>query len=354
MPEERIQVAVDHWAPRMIANGVDLNDFQRLTSGLERWSDWCRAWSAVGDEHLQRAEEAEGAGNPVTAGEHFFRAAITYHFGKFLFFHDLDELRAATERTVRAYRRGLPYYDWPGERLEIPYEGTRMPGILRRPWHVPKPPVVIIIPGLDSVKEEMHAYGQDFLRRGLAVLAIDGPGQGEMEFEHRMRPDYEVAVRAAIDALERREDVDAGRIGLMGVSVGGYYAPRAAAFEARVSATIALAGCYRMSDYFDRVPVLTREALAHRLKAGGVEQARKEVDAFDLTGVMSRVTSPLLVVHGRRDRLFPPESAERMVREAGGEATLWMFDDGNHVCNNIPYKYRPAQADWMARQLQRR
>jgi len=91
-----------------------------------------------------------------------------------------------------------------------------MYGVLRTPWHAPRPPVVILIPGLDSVKEELHTYGDDFLRRGMAVLAIDGPGQGEMEFRHPMRFDYETPVRHAIDYLETRHDVDAGRIGLMG------------------------------------------------------------------------------------------------------------------------------------------
>jgi 2,6-dihydroxypseudooxynicotine hydrolase len=95
---------------------------------------------------------------------------------------------------------------------------------------------------LDSVKEELHSYGDDFLRRGMAVLAIDGPGQGEMEFEYPMRFDYEVPVRYAINYLERRPDVDANRVGLMGVSLGGYYAPRAAAFEPRLKAAIANCG----------------------------------------------------------------------------------------------------------------
>jgi pimeloyl-ACP methyl ester carboxylesterase len=66
---------------------------------------------------------------------------------------------------------------------------------------------------------------------------------------------------------------------------------------------------------------------------------------------LSHITCPLLVIMGRLDRLIPPADAERMVQEAAGEAELWMFEDGNHVCNNIPYKHRPQQADWMRRKL---
>jgi dipeptidyl aminopeptidase/acylaminoacyl peptidase len=72
---------------------------------------------------------------------------------------------------------------------------------------------------------------------------------------------------------------------------------------------------------------------------------------FSLQGVMARVTCPLLVIMGRQDRIVSPASAERMVAEAGGEAELWMFEDGNHVCNNIPFKHRPQQADWMRKKL---
>src|SRR5579884_3870564 len=113
-------------------------------------------------------------------------------------------------------------------------------GVLRKPWHTPKPPVVILVPGLDSVKEELHAYGNDFLARGMAVLAIDGPGQGEMEFDHAMRYDYEVPLGRVLDYLATRTDVDSSRVGAMGVSFGGYYALRASAFDERLRAVIAI------------------------------------------------------------------------------------------------------------------
>lgn len=350
--DERIQAAIDHWAPRFVANGVDLNDFQRIVAGIERWDEWCAAWSECGATHARLAEQAEARGYYTSAAQHYVQAAVTYHFGKYVFVHRPAELRTAHEWVVRLYQKALPYLDPPGERVEMPYEyGDVMPGILRKPAHTPKPPLVILIPGLDSVKEELHYYGEDFLKRGLAVLAIDGPGQGEMEFRHPMRHDYEVAVGHAIDYLERRPDVDAARVGLMGVSLGGYYAPRAAAFEARVKAAISVAGAYNFADRFERRPSLTRAAFVHRLGVADEAAARDKLQAFDLSGVMPRVTCPLLIIMGRQDRLIAPEDAERMVAEAGGPAELWMFEDGNHVCNNIPYKYRPQQADWMREKL---
>ena len=350
--DERVRVAIENWAPRFVANGVDLNDFQRVTARIERWDDWCREWSACAAMHQLLGEEAEASGCYLTAGQHFFHSAMAYHFGKFLFVHKPDELRQAHEQTVALYQKALPYFDFPGERIAIPYEDdTPVYAILRRPWHAPRPPVVILIPGLDSVKEELHAYGDDFLRRGMAVLAIDGPGQGEMEFEHPMRFDYEVPVRHAIDYLETRRDVDASRVGVLGVSMGGYYAPRAAAFEPRVKAAISLAGWCSIASHYDRAPLLTREAFVARLHVRDEAEARAALGQFDLNGLMQKVRCPLLVIMGRQDRVVPPVEAERMAAMAGGDTELWMFEDGNHVCNNIPYKYRPQQADWMRRHL---
>ena len=95
----------------------------------------------------------------------------------------------------------------------------------------------------------------------------------------------------------------------------------------------------------------SRDAFTFRLKAPDQDTARTMLERLDLSGVMERITCPLLVIMGRQDRLVPPEAAEQMVREAGAVAELWMFEDGNHVCNNIPYKYRPRQADWMRTKL---
>jgi 2,6-dihydroxypseudooxynicotine hydrolase len=350
--EQRIDVAITNWAPRFMANGVDFNDFYRVTGPLERWDEWCAAWSAAGAEHARLASDAECEGRYTSAGEHYVQAAMAYHFGKFMFFHNPEEQRAAHEKTVSLYERGLPYYDVPGERVEIPYEGGAViPGILRRPPHVPRPPLVIIVPGLDSTKEEMHFYGNDFLRRGMAALAIDGPGQGELEFDHAMRPDYEVPLGYVLDWLEGRRDVDAGRVGLMGVSLGGYYGMRAAAHQTRLRAVIALATGYHLADYFDSVPILTREAMIHRLHASGPDEARERLRDFDLTDAVKHLHAPVLIVMGRQDRVFPAADTEQMARDAGDMAELVMFEDGNHVCNNIPYKYRPMQADWMKRRL---
>lgn len=350
--DARVQTAIANWAPRFVANGIDPNDFQRVTARVHDWAGWLHEWSACGAMHQELGEEAERQGQHESMAYHLFHAAMAYHFGKFLAVEFPDELRVAHDLAVSCYARALPWFDVPGERVAIPFEdGLTIWGVLRKPRQVTRPPVVLLVPGLDSVKEELHSYADDFLRRGMATLAIDGPGQGEMEFERPMRFDYEVVARAAIDLLERQPDLDARRIGMLGVSLGGYYAPRAAAFEPRIRALIALAGPYSVPDAFDQMPTLTQEAFIHRSGASSRADAIERLRSFTLEGVLSRVKAPTLVIMGRQDRVIPPQDAERVARELGGPVDLWMLDEGNHVCNNIPYKHRPQMTDWMRRQL---
>src|SRR5215831_1254315 len=139
--DARVEAAIAHWVPRFVSNGVLLADFQEVTSGLERWDDWCRAWSARAAVHEALGREALGTGHRLTAGEHLTRAGIYYHFAKFMFVNDMDQLRAAHARAIECRQLALPHLRPPGERVEIPYQGSRLPGILRRPAGISRPPV---------------------------------------------------------------------------------------------------------------------------------------------------------------------------------------------------------------------
>jgi dienelactone hydrolase len=351
MPDARVQSAIHHWAPRFVANGVPLTDFQEVTAGIERWADWCTAWCARAAVHEQLGREALAGGARLSAGEHLARAAVCYHFAKFVFVTDYEQMKRAHAKAVDCGDLALPLLDPPGERVAVPYEGSRLHARLRRPRAGGRPPVVVMCMGLDSAKEEMGAYEQTFLDRGMATLAFDGPGQGEGEYEFPIRADYEAPVKAVIDWIDSRSDLDASRVGLWGVSLGGYYAPRAAAFERRIRACIALSGPYEFGAAWDRLPELTRETFRVRAGQATDAAARAHGATLSLSGIAGRITCPLFVVAGKRDALVPWQDAERLAREAGGDVELLVIEDGNHVANNRGYRYRPQTADWMRRRL---
>ena len=287
----------------------------------------------------------------LSAGEHLQRAGVYYHFAKFVFVHDLAQMKAAHMKAVECRRLALPHLVPPGERVEIPYQGKRLYGILRRPLSVTRSPVLVMACGLDSAKEETAAYEEPFLARGVATLVFDGPGQGEGEYDFPIRGDYEVAVKAVADFIETRRDLDAVRIGLWGVSLGGYYAPRAAAFEKRVKACIALAGPYDWAEAWEGLPELTKDAFRVRSHCKTMEEAKRHAATLSLKGVAERISCPLFVMTGKLDRIIPWRHAERLAREAKGPVELLMIEDGNHVANNRTYRWRTQTADWMAEQL---
>jgi 2,6-dihydroxypseudooxynicotine hydrolase len=242
------------------------------------------------------------------------------------------------------------YLDPDAERIEVPLDGGRVVGNLRRPQGEERPPLVLLVPGLDSTKEEFFRLENVFLERGMATLSMDGPGQGESGYDLPIRPDYDVAATAVLDSLDGRTDVDLDRVGLLGVSLGGYYAPRVLAFEPRVKAGVGLSGPYRFSDIWDTVPPQTRETFVVKSFAKDDEEGRARAAELDLTGVAERIQQPYLAITGRLDRLIPWEQTERAAREAPrGEFLL--HEDGNHGCANVPYKTRPVAADWLREQL---
>jgi len=205
--------------------------------------------------------------------------------------------------------------------------------------------------GLDSTKEEGDAYEAPFLARGVATLIFEGPGQGEGQYDFSIRGDYEVPVKAVIDFVEKRSDLDAKRVGMWGVSLGGYYAPRAAAFDKRIKACIALGGPFDWGAAFDALPDLTKDAFRIRSHCKTNDEAKKNAATLSLVGVAQNITCPIFIVNGRLDRIVPAADAERLAREVKGPVELMMIEDGNHIATNRAYRWRSQSADWMAEHL---
>jgi 2,6-dihydroxypseudooxynicotine hydrolase len=349
--DPRVEAAISHWAPRFVINGVPLTDFQEVTAGVERWEDWCSAWSARAAVHEELGNKALAEGCKLSAGEHYTRAAVCYHFGKFLFVNDMEQMKKAHAKAVECRNKALPFLRPPGERAVIPYEGKQLYGILRKPTGAAKPPVVVMCMGLDSTKEEMDDYENRFLRRGVATLAFDGPGQGEAEYDFAICPEYEKPVKAVIDYIETRGDLDAQRVGVWGVSLGGYYAPRAACFEKRIKACVALSGAFERSTSFEGRPIINVEAFRVRTKSANLDEAGKVAARMTLKGHARNITCPIYIVAGTKDRLTPYTHAEKLAAEVSGPCVLSVVEGGNHVVNNYWYRYRDQTADWMAAQL---
>jgi dipeptidyl aminopeptidase/acylaminoacyl peptidase len=287
---------------------------------------WYDAFKRLADEVQAKAEGAAAGGHRVSAREAWFRAS-NYHRSAGFFLSPADPrhgdtvlgrrqcFQAAADRAAAEIRS-----------VEIPFEGASLPGWIFGPAEpTGKPtPAVVIFGGTDAVAEEMYFFlGRALADRGFLVLSIDGPGQGEaLRRGIYARADFEVAVTAAIDHLLERDDVDPERLGLVGQSLGAFYAVRAAAFEPRLKACVVWGASYdvhasmrRHVDSGSDVGVHFTEVFKVLLGAGDADEVFTRLEAFTLDGVTERVHVPTLIVHGENDLLCALADAERVVAE---------------------------------------
>ncbi|HJU50952.1 MAG TPA: alpha/beta fold hydrolase [Acidimicrobiia bacterium] len=348
--DPEVQEVLDIWAARFLHGQIELGDLTATVGRIKGWSDWGPEWMKTAQGHEELGQAAWDEGRRISAVGSFLSAARCYHLSYFLSVDDEEAHARGLAKMLECHDRVLSHMEPPVEKVAIPFPKADLSGLLSIPAGEGPHPVVIFLPGLDSTKEQRHGGRGSLLRRGMAVLSLDGPGQGEISPKLPIRHDYEVAVSAAIDFLESHDRIDAGRVGLIGASLGGYYACRAAAFEPRVTAAVANCGPYRWIDCWDELPAVTRNAFRKYSWSSSPEEAREKAKALDLTGVAEKIRQPLVVVHGLLDPLIGVDHARRIADEAPN-ATLITVEEATHGVSNLSYKFAPWVDDWMAERL---
>jgi dipeptidyl aminopeptidase/acylaminoacyl peptidase len=346
-----VQRVLDAWTARFLRVGIFMEDINATVARIDTWDDWCPEWLKTAQMHEELADKWLDMGDELSAVEALQRASIYYHVAAFVYFRDLKLHNQGYKKMVETYDRSLSFVGRKIEKVDFPFEDIELKGLLSKPSGPDKPPVVILIPGLDSSKEGRHHARPGFLERGMAVFSIDGPGQGEMSLTTKIRPDYEAPIAAAIDYLETRDDVDAGRVALVGSSLGGYYAPRAAAFEPRVRACVAISGPFKASSRGREMMPVTREAYTYYLGAKDDDEAQRMAQALTLEDSAAKVECPLLVIGGKKDPIVHWKNSQMLAEAAGGPTELHLFEEGNHSCQNITYKVVPLQLNFLKKHL---
>ncbi|MEV8530261.1 alpha/beta fold hydrolase [Streptomyces sp. NPDC052000] len=252
---------------------------ERITEG--DYDSWYTEWLATADRVSGEAEKALAAGHRVSARDGFLRASNYYRSAEFfLHGHPCDPRHDhAYDRSVACFRAAAALFTPVIEPVEIPYEGTTLPGYLYRVDDSGTPrPTLIMHNGFDGTAEELHFFGaMAGVERGYTVLVFDGPGMpGPRHHEGLVfRPDWENVITPVVDFAESLPDVDTSRIALLGISMGGVLAPRAAAFEHRLAALIAVDGLYDLGQTSVRNIPGTREEAERLLRA----QSAPDLDA---------------------------------------------------------------------------
>ncbi|MFH8715807.1 alpha/beta hydrolase family protein [Streptomyces zaomyceticus] len=355
------EYAAAQWT-RATGAGLDPHEYRRVTEGLESVADWGPAFRRTARGYVRRAEDA---GSRQSAGQHLLMAARWFHVATLGPYEGADRAEAeagaaqATEEAEEA--EGTRAGEEPEEALGVApaaaeaddalaralallepgarrLSGAEFTGWLRGP--VDAPGTVIVVPGLDSAKEEFLDLAAALLERGLAVFAMDGPGQGALRATTTERADYHHVIGQVIDAL------GATRVGLVGLSLGGYYAAETAALEPRVVATATVSGPFRL-DWAELSQPL-RDILVQR--TGGAEAARAFTDQVDLADLAARIEGPLLTVDGGQDVIPGVTNGEPLARLAP-HGTYLSVPHGDHLLGNARPDWLPVLTDWITHAL---
>lgn len=342
---------------RMLSDGIPWPDIERAeaAAAADPDLDWFEFWMERAERYSELGERAVADGHGISGGEWLWHASLSAHYAQYMWFHDPERREAGQRRKVELFDRAAPHMAPPGERIEIPFEGATIPGYLRFPPLAGSAPVpcCVLIGGLESTKEESHWFENLCLERGMATFAFDGPGQGEMFFEVKLSPDFERYSSAVLDELERRPEIDPGRVGVLGRSLGGHYAPKSAAGDDRFAACCAWGACFDLSD-FDSMPERTRAGFVY---ATGIEDPAAAAEhlrtSIDLAPVAERIRVPTLVLHGRHDAVFGIDQVEKFRHGlVNAELEIQLEEEGDHCCHNMGHVVRPRMADWMADRLE--
>ncbi len=334
--------------------------------------EFMAAWAAVADDLHAQAIADEKAGHLRTAGQKYHRATNYLIQAERMQSAQVVGRAAVYQRCLDLMQKTFDLLDPATTRVEVPFEDSLLPAYFTDASTDGHPaPCVIMWNGLDSTKEHMYLSGfsQELAARGISTLMVDCPGSGEaLRFLGlTARVETEDWAAACVDYLLRRSDVDAGRIGLVGWSLGGYYAPRAAAFEKRLALCVAWGANHNWGAVQKRR--LEREGenpvphyWDHVLWVWGesdVDTFMAKAAAIHLDGVVERITVPFLVAHGQNDRQIPLEYAHRSYEQAvnSPHRQLRVFTPAEGGAEHIGLDHFPHVstfiADWVADEFTR-
>ena len=307
--------------------------------------------------HLERiARAAEAAGHQATAPDVYYQAARAYHEAQHAIFAD-DEKRKMYyhSKLLECFDNAIATSPHPVETVEIPWEKVSIQARFHcSPDRKPRP-TVVTIPGMDGCKETSgDPLGRNYLRRGLHLLAIDGPSQGISNIRKiRVTDDnYERAMKACVDYLLTRPEVDPEKIGVFGGSFGSFWALRAASHDPRLKVCGASTACYgNKVAIFEHASPRFKQVFMYMAGMRDEEEFDRMAERMTMEGYSEKVQCPTLLSIGEYDSLTYLEEAEAVFDNLAGPKEMWIFEDECHAQSDIKglagLNMNPFILDWM-------
>jgi alpha-beta hydrolase superfamily lysophospholipase len=339
--------------PAWLECGQRQIDLERTMARVRSFKMITKEWEKTARKLEAQALVAERAGNTITAAEFYQRAAICYGRSKWPIMDSSSvRKRELHEAEDRCFDKVIAYNDlYTLERVEIPFEGSSIAGILHLPKDVKSPPCVVFVPGMDMTKEDFpNVQNNVFVRRGMACLSIDGPGQGASNLrgiQSRLGT-YEKALAAVLDALERRDDLDGANVSLLGLSLGGYYSVRGAAANPKFRAHVSMIGLYgHLDQFFMAAPPNFRHFFMYMAGIRNDAELDAQVDELSAPRLAPQIKVPTLIVTAEYDQLTPLEAAEAFFDNMKCPKEIWIAEGQFHPVGALRANLWPMIADWI-------
>lgn len=371
--------------------GAELGECLAIAANIREgdFNGWFVEWNKAAERLHKLGKSCLENGRKVSGREALLRASNYYRTAEFFLSPDDPRREASYRGSTDTFREAMRHMDFHCEAVKFPYEGSYLSGYFYGASgddaSIPKA-TLVMLGGFDSTCEELYFAGAAAaIKRGYHCLIFDGPGQGEtLRIQKKpTRFDFEVPVGAALDYLETRPEVDQRRIALMGMSMGGYYAPRAAAFDKRISACIAFDVLYDVwTSMLNKNPKLRiverispaaaefvmgmamktnislRWMVQNALWVYGLEhryELLKAVPQFTLREVAGQIKCPMLILVGEADHFVSAEQVDELVERLHCPSTVRIFtkregaeehcQEGNHAL------LHQVVFDWLDEQL---
>jgi len=338
-------------------------DFQGIRARVQRFDDIAREFTRAAERRERMGGAAAAAGHRVTARENLYIASILFGGAQWPIFENSAENVNLNQKKIDCFTRYLEHADHRIERTEIPFGEARLPGWFHLPpgYAGGRIPCVLAIDGMDGFKEMMVAlYGDRLLSRGLAVLAMDGPGQGECTTRRvYVTADNWLDVGGAVFAwLRSHPAVDPERIAVYGVSFGSYWATQLAASDDQVLGCAVAFVCHEPGCRTIFEAASPTFKLRFMYMAGYEDEAEFDrfVQRFSLHGIGARLRCPYLVVAGERDELSPIEHTYRLLEEVETPKELMLYQGERHglgatTASFLGPDWASHVADWIVDRL---
>jgi pimeloyl-ACP methyl ester carboxylesterase len=333
--------------------GYDPVDFDRALAKVKTVGMMPKAWSEVGLEIERKAAWYEEQGFSRAAHDLYLRACLLFGHAQYSFAPS-DARKAVFRAAVnRCTEKVVALADHRMERVEIPFEGRTLYGIAHYPGGVEPAPLAILMPGMDMYKEDWtKVAAQYYVPRGIAVIAVDGPGQGE-SFGNGLlvsaESNYERAISTFIDHMVAKPEIDGERVAIWGVSMGSYWGLRTAAFDKRVKGVATAMGCYgNMETIFEKAQPGFK---ANFMRMTGYTDERTfDVEVAQRMGVSQlagKIECPVLMAYGEFDELSTlPETIE-LFEQITAPKRLMVFEQEFHALGGVAAELIGSAADWI-------